>query len=1213
MPRLSLSLLGPFVATLDGQAVTFATAKTRALLAYLAVEADRPHARALLAGLLWPDQPDRDALKNLRNTLARLRAALGDHGRPGDPHPPFLLVSAQAIQLNPASDHWLDVAEFERQAGPQTTRPGSKGQDLALAANNLLLAADLYRGPFLAGLAVDSAAFEEWVLLRREQLDQQAQTAIRRLVTLLEQQGAYEAALPHARRALELNPWDEAAHRQLMHLLALGGRRGAALVQYETCRRLLAEELGVEPEPETTALCRRLRDAEWAQRMETDKQRAGALAVYPLESASVFVARERELARLDGWLARALAGQGQVAFVAGEAGSGKTALLDEFARRATMAHGALVVARGSCNAHAGAGDPYLPFREILQTLAGDVEGRSEAPHRRAGRVLPPEQVRRLWALLPGAAQALAEHGPDLIDTFVPGAALLRRVEAFAPRLLLRDGRLAELSRRGHGLTPRADLFAQVTAVLAALARTHPLLLLLDDLQWADGGTAALLFHLGRRLAGSRILVAGAHRPLAPGDFQGLVEPDESEERHPIASVIHEFGRQWGDVQVDLDQAEGRVFVDAILDTEPNCLDEPFRETLYRHTGGQALFTVELLRDMQERGDLLRDEAGHWRAGATLDWKRLPARVEAVVAERVGQPGPEGRALLAVASVEGEVFTAEVLARVQGVAAEEITRQLSGALSQAHRLVMAHGVERLEPEGRRLSRYRFRHVLFQQYLHHALDAVERARLHEAVGAALEALLAGHPDELASHAPELAWHFEAAGLPEKAAEYLLCAGRRAYWLSAPQEAITLCRRGLALLETRPDSDERARRELELQLALDAPCRDVYGWGSPEQTLALTRAYQLGQRLGEPARLLPALRALCNLGIAGAQHEHTLALARQILSLAEQAQEPAHVVFGHHMFGRACTALGDLRAAREHMERALALYRQQWATPPESPSMWEPDTEVSLLMWLPQDLWMLGCPDQALARSQEALALAQKLAHAPTIAAALTVAVVRCRILRREVQAAAECVEQLRCLVIKKNLAAYQPWVSLFQGWVQAHRDRGQAAAGLAQIHTGMSALQAVRPYRLTLLAETCWQAGQVAAGLEVLDEALALVERTNARTSEAEMWRLRGELLRLRAEAEVEVESCFRKAIEVAQRQEAKSWELRATTSLARLWQEQGRTEEARAALSEVYGRFSEGFDTPDLIEARALLAEIGKAWMQLSPAARANTRPCSDGK
>ncbi|MBU1750507.1 MAG: AAA family ATPase, partial [Chloroflexi bacterium] len=767
MPRLLLSLLGPFHATLDNQAVTFATVKARALLAYLVVEAARPHARAVLAGLLWPDQPDRDALKNLRNTTARLRAALGDRAPREDPHSSFLHITTQTIQFNPASDHWLDVADFRFAIADfglpndpvAQQRGAASATDPQSQIANLESKIELYRGPFLEEFAVDSAAFEEWALLKREQFEQQAQTALRRLVTLLELQGAYELALPYARRHLELNPWDEAAHRQMMRLLAGGGRRSPALAQYETCRRLLTQELSVEPEPETTALYERIRDGLWSEETGVRGSReAISPAPRPPAPPAVFVARERELAKLDGFLARALAGQGQVAFVTGDAGSGKTALLDELAHRATAAHGALVVACGSCNAHAGAGDPYLPFREILQTLAGDVEGQ------RAGGVLSPEQARRLWALLPSTAQALVDHGPGLIDTFVPGAALLRRGEAFAPRSAPWRARLAELARRERAPAPQTDLFAQVTAVLAALARQYPLLLMLDDLQWADGGTAALLFHLGRRLApaGSRILVVGAYRPLDSWGFQKPPGSDESAEHHPLELLVHEFGRQWGNVQVDLNQVEGRAFVDAFLDTEPNCLDESFREALYRHTGGQALFTVELLRGLQERGDLVRDEAGRWTAGPTLDWDRLPARVEAVIAERVSQLGAECQATLATASVEGEVFTAEVVARVQGVDEGEITRRLSGALSQPRRLVAAHSLERLDPGGRRLSHYRFRHVLFQRYLYRHLDAVERARLHEAVGAALEALHAGHPDELVALAPQLAWHFEAAGL-------------------------------------------------------------------------------------------------------------------------------------------------------------------------------------------------------------------------------------------------------------------------------------------------------------------------------------------------------------------------------------------------------------------------------------------------------------------
>ena len=237
MAHLSLSLLGPFQVTLDGQPVTgFKSNKVRALLAYLAVEADRPHRREVLAGLLWPDWPDRDALNNLRYALSNLRRVIGDRTA----EPPFLLITRDTLQFNVASDYWLDVTAFTEMVEVDKTHPS--------AIDQLQQAVALYRGSFLEGFSVgDSPAFEEWALFTRERLGRQMSSALHRLSATYEQQGEYEKAQACAWRQVELEPWDEAAHQQLMRTLALSGQRSAALAQYETCRRLLAEELGVEP------------------------------------------------------------------------------------------------------------------------------------------------------------------------------------------------------------------------------------------------------------------------------------------------------------------------------------------------------------------------------------------------------------------------------------------------------------------------------------------------------------------------------------------------------------------------------------------------------------------------------------------------------------------------------------------------------------------------------------------------------------------------------------------------------------------------------------------------------------------------------------------------------------------------------------------------------------------------------------------------------
>lgn len=511
-----------------------------------------------------------------------------------------------------------------------------------------------------------------------------------------------------------------------------------------------------------------------------------------------FVGREQELAQLNAFLDRTLTGQGQVVFVVGGPGRGKTALVDEFTRQALERDAKLVAATGSGNAYSGIGDPYLPFREILGQLTGDVETRWAAGA--IGRT----QAQRLWEWMPYTVQALVSTGPDLIDTFIPGQSVMARSAAAAGEgasWLAQLGVLVAIKSAGQGPVDfqQSDLFEQYAKVMLALTRQGPLLLVLDDLQWADTGSINLLFHLGRRLQDSRILIVGVYRPVE-------VTMGRAGERHPLEPLVSEFQRHFGQILIDLRQAEGRLFVTALLDTEPNRLDKTFQEALYQHTQGHALFTVEILRGMQERGDLVQDEAGQWVEGPNLNWETLPARVEGVIGDRIARLPKMLQKVLEVASVEGEVFTAEVVARVQAFDERELVRQLSGNLDKQHRLVVGQGSQRLG--ARRLSQYRFRHILFQHYLYNSLDEVERGYLHEAVAKELEQL---YGEQSADIAGELARHFEAAGLFDKAISYLQQAGDRAVRLSANDEALAHFYKVLALLETMPDTLEHQRQEL------------------------------------------------------------------------------------------------------------------------------------------------------------------------------------------------------------------------------------------------------------------------------------------------------------------------------------------------------------------------------------------------------------------
>ncbi|MDH4135584.1 MAG: tetratricopeptide repeat protein, partial [Anaerolineae bacterium] len=917
-------------------------------------------------------------------------------------------------------------------------------------------------------------------------------------------------------------------------------------------------------------------------------------------------------------------GQGRVVFVTGEAGSGKTALVQEFTRRAQEAHAdpstgsprlrslrpfdfaqgklrsgqagqagqALVVASGNCNAYTGIGDPYLPFREILELLTGDVEAKW------AAGAMTREHARRLWNTLPLAAQALVEAGPDLIDTFVPRAALLERAMTCAPGgadWLTRLDELMERKPTGPGMPgpQQSDLFEQYTRVLQTLAQRGPLLLVLDDLQWADLGSISLLFHLGRQLAGSRILIVGAYRPeevalgrpaspLLAGGIEG------GRERHPLEPVVNEFQRDFGDITVDLGQAESRDFIEAFLDSEPNRLGLPFRQMLYRQTHGHPLFTIELLRGLQEREDLVQDPEGRWVEGPALDWETLPARVEAAIRERIGRLPQALHRALAVASVEGEDFTAEVVARVLETDERKMVPRLSSELDRRHRLVRAQAIERLG--SRRVSRYRFRNYLFQKYLYDSLDEVERAYLHEDVGNVLEEL---YGDQASEIAVQLAWHFQEAGTAEKAIDYLRQAGERAVQLSAYKEGIAHLTRGLALLMALPDSPERAQQELALQLALGIAWVGRKGYG-PEAENAITRARELCQQTGKTSQLCRVVGELAMLYYVRAEHQRARELAEQALSLAQRAKDPLLVALDHSYLGFILFCLGEYTTARAHLEQVIAFYN------PEQHHrslvfLRGSDVGLSALSYDACCLWCLGYPEQALSRSQEVLALARELGHPFSLADVLCFGGCLFNEMRRDAPALKDNAEKLMRLSSEK-VPGWSGEGTRFQG--EALAMLGQVQEGMAQMREGMAALQSVgvRCYlsgTLGFLAEAQAKAGHPEEGLTTLAETLALVEQTDEHHWEAELYRLRADLLLAQGD-DAEAEASFHQAIEVARRQQAKSWELRATVSLCRLWREQGRVDEARQMLAEVYGWFTEGFDTPDLQEARALLEELSRS-------------------
>jgi predicted ATPase/DNA-binding SARP family transcriptional activator len=1177
---LEVRLLGQFKVSLDGEIIEITSRPAQSLFAYLILNPGTAHRREKLAGLLWPDSSESNARNNLRQALWRVRKAIGEEGDAGEG---FILADSFTLAFNPQSDYWLDAKTLE--------------MDLPhdWSTEDLIEIISLYEGELLPGF------YDDWVVLERERLQAGFERKMQSLMERLVGDRRWHDVLEWGERWISLGEVPELAFRSLM--IAHGGLGDTSSVAsvFQRCTDTLLAELGVEPSEDTKLTYERLSTGEKFTKLYPFEETQASLEPsmvsfipepqFPayLDSAptaangdgNIFVARERELARLDDFLQEMIGGQGKVVFVTGDAGSGKTALIQEFARRAQEAHPELLVATGDCNALVGTGDPYFPFREILGLLAGDLESEWASGN------LTREQARRLWANLPSAIHSIAEEGSDLIDSLIGGGALLSQGRAYNPEETGWLHPLQELinrkaTRMAMTSTEQRDLFSQYTKVIRSIAHHHPILLLLDDLQWADLGSVGLLFHLGRKINETPILVLGAYRP---SEITGMHNGGP----HPLGKVVAEFKRNFGEIQVDLEsieQEEGRYFVDALLDTEPNRLGVDFRERLYRRTSGHPLFTIELLRAMEARGDISKDRDGKWVESANLDWERLPARVEGVIEERIGKLDSRLCRLLTIASVEGEEFTAEVLAGVMKLNAKSVMEDLSNELDKMHRLVIAQGVRRLGDQ--RISRYRFRHTLFEKHLYNQLDPVERANLHEEIGCLLEKLYASQVDEAAGL---LARHFDEAGMVDKAVTYYERAGNRAKLLSADEDAISHFKRGIELLQSIPDTPERARRELGLQVALGVPLITTKGYGAPEVQEAFARARELSILVLDPPQLFPLIYGLRSFYLMRAEHKTAREIAEQLIALAEQEQDRSFSLQAHEALGSTLFYLGELSLAKEHLERGMELYdpceHQHHAY------LYGQDPGVACLSYLALTLWSMGFHDTAPAKRDEAIRLAREQGHPFSLALALVFSA-SFHALCREANPARLHAEEAIALSEKHKFPMWTAMGRILKGW--ALTEQGEIDDGIVMMREGLEAWQETGatlgvPNFLGLLAEALIKAGRLEDGLDVVRQALEAIGSTQERIHEAELYRLQGEILCRQGADAKRVETSFTQALDIARRQGAKGTELRVALSLSRFWFERGHSQQARSLLSEVYAWFNEGMDSPDIQAARAFLEQM----------------------
>jgi DNA-binding SARP family transcriptional activator len=941
-------MFGSFDVRLDGQSIIqFDTEKTRALLAYLASESDHSHQREYLAEMFWPERPPGAARANLRHALSILRKLIGD--RPPFDHTtakiPFFQVTRDTIQLNPNKRIWVDTAAF-------TDLLTGLALDADLHIDQLEQAVIIYRGPFLDDLSLkDSAQFQDWLLSRREQMGRMALSALSHLARIYEQSGDYERALQHAQRHVEIDPWDEQARRQVIRLLVFTGQRNAALAEYEDCVQALANELGVEPEPDTTKLSQYIREG-----LLTSSTARYQLPAFMKEDRKEitphkFVAREKELSSLHNFLARTLAGRGGMAFVSGGPGQGKTALMGEFTRQALDTHRNLLVAAGHCNAISGASNPYMPFRHVLSMLSGDVEDLWNA------NLISRNQARRLWSALPIVIPALLETGPSLIGTLLSGEVLIRRMKSallIQPEWLDHLEELIEHKKMGRGDLDQYFLFDQYSKVLSEVANQLPLVLLLDDVQWMDVASTDLLFHLARRLAdaSSPLLIVCAYRPEEIFSGRGG-------ERHPLEKVLQEIECVFGDVWLDLEnvsECENRHFVNAFLDTERNRLSEDFRENLFRRTEGHPLFTIELLRVLHERGEIVPDmhADGAWIEGPSLNWNMLPTRVEAVIESRILRLNPDLREILSVASIEGEQFTIQVVTAVQNAAEISILRGLR-KLEKLYRLVKEIG--ELQSGDICVTRYQFSHILVQEYVYQQLSPGEQRILHGQVARALADLYRNQQDEVAA---QLAHHYYEAEIYDPAYQYAVMAAQKAAGAYAHSEAvvfytfavelapkITLDDTGLfhLLLERGRENEisgdfECARVDYERALKLTrtgnlqheewrALLELAELWTSRDYDRSLEYidlALDLAKRIEEPALLASSLNWVGNWYCNAENPVLALGYHQKALQIFERLKAREEIASTLDRLGLTSLIRGDLTAGVGYYDRAIALFRKQ-----------------------------------------------------------------------------------------------------------------------------------------------------------------------------------------------------------------------------------------------------------------------------------------------
>jgi predicted ATPase len=863
-------------------------------------------------------------------------------------------------------------------------------------------------------------------------------------------------------------------------------------------------------------------------------------AAIRLPDAPTLVGRDAELARLRTLFEIASGGRRQLVFVTGEAGIGKTTLVEAFLA-ALPTGDELRIGRGQCVEQYGAGEAYLPVLEAIARLAREPRGDA-------------------------LVHILRQHAPTWL------------VELPA---LLADEDLEAVQQRTQGAT-RDRMLRELIEALDVVSAQVPLVLVLEDLHWSDSATVDLLAMLARRRDPARMLILATYRPA-----------DVAASAHPLKAVKHELHLHGQCEELALDFLSAAAVEHLLSGRFPSASFAPdLAPFLHRNTSGNPLFLVNVIDHLIARGHV-HEVDDRWTLSVPVAdiAPDVPDTLWQLVDKQIERLTPEEQAILAVASVAGAEFSA-ALASVDGIDART-AEESCAALARRGQFLRATGSVEW-PDGTVAGRYAFIHAVYRNVLYDRVSIGHRVGLHLRIGARLED---AHGRRAAEIAGELAMHFEEGRDFERALQYRKDAADNALRHHAYREADGHATRALELLHAFPESPERAQRELAIQMILGAAFI-AKGWASPEVARTYARAHELCNRAGLTPELFPIVGGLFGFYVTRAELRVARTLSDQLTTLAETTTDSALLLGAHNAAGMVSFYEGDFVTALAAMERGMAVYDPREHNPNRLPAFWGGhDTGVSCAVHAAWCLWLLGHPARAAARMRDALVWARAAEHPFTLTFACHFAA-SFHEARRDVEAVRAFADEADAHSTEHGFELFASLAAVHRGWLRG--DAAEIRSGVAAYRNTGSGLGV--PTYLGLAAEAYERSDQRDEGLVVVADALALSDEGGAHYWDAELVRLQGALLlrrgaagrRASASAQHDAEACFRRAIEIAQKQKANTLALRATTSLARLRQSQAKVAEAQALLSEAYARFTEGFDSADLAEAKALLEQLEAA-------------------